>query len=292
MKLTDLFQQKKSTFSFELFPPRSYKATIEFGINVGQLLKMNPDYISVTYGAGGSTQKETFDLIDYLQNSVGLNTMAHYTCLNATREKVEQDMNQLKDIGIENLMLLRGDPPKGQKNFVPTSEDFKNASDLVAHVNRKHKHFGIGVAGYPEKHPEAEHLAQDLYHLKYKMDQGADFIVTQMFFDNAHYYRFAERCKEIGITQRIIPGIIPITNFKQIKRFSELAGSQIPEQVLELFKPHENNPKKLYEVGVYYALKQCIDLLENGAPGIHFYTLNKSRATIDVFESIPSMLKR
>ncbi|BDD11312.1 5,10-methylenetetrahydrofolate reductase [Fulvitalea axinellae] len=294
MKITELFDKKGKTFSFEFFPPKSYKATIEFGINVGKLVKSEPDFVSVTYGAGGSNQQASFDLVDYLQNSVGLNTMAHYTCVKASEDKVKADLSYLNEIGINNLMVLRGDPPKGEKNFRPDDEAFRYASDLVKRIKTHDAsdNFSLGVAGYPEMHPEAENKIQDALNLKNKVDAGGDFVVTQMFFDNRHYFNFVQRCRDAGITARIIPGIIPITDFRQIKRFAQMSNSDISEETVAFFEPHQGNKKKMYEAGVYYALKQCLELLEGGAPGIHFYTLNKSGATVDIFDSIPKILKK
>ncbi|BDD06326.1 methylenetetrahydrofolate reductase [NAD(P)H] [Aureibacter tunicatorum] len=290
IKIEEIFKEKEKTFSFEFFPPKNFKATIEFGINVGQLLKLSPDFVSVTYGAGGSNQKATFDLVDYLQNQIGLTTMAHYTCINATKDKIKSDLAYLDEVGIKNLMLLRGDPPKGEDTFVKSEGGFNYASELISYANSLGE-YSIGVAGYPEKHPEAVSLDADIDNLKRKVDAGGDFIVTQMFYDNQRYYDFVDRCREKGIKARIIPGIMPITNFSQIKRFSEMVGTEIPQEIVNAFAPYKDNKKKMYELGIYLGLKQCIELLENGAPGLHFYTLNKSRATVDIFESIPKILK-
>ncbi|GJM59513.1 methylenetetrahydrofolate reductase [NAD(P)H] [Persicobacter diffluens] len=291
MKITEIFEKKSKTFSFEFFPPKSLKANIEFGINLGQLLKLSPDFVSVTYGAGGSHQNASFDLVDYIQNKHQLTTMAHYTCVGANEERIKADLDYLQGLGVENLMLLRGDPPKGQSTFEKQESGFNNASDLVAFA-AKNGQSAIGVAGYPEKHPEADNMASDIDYLKYKMDQGADFVVTQMFFDNDFYFSFVEKCRQAGITARIIPGIMPITNYNQIKRFSEMVNANIPQRIVNALEPIKDSPEKMYTAGVYLALKQCMELLERGAPGLHFYTLNKSRATVEIFEAIPEWLKR
>ncbi len=282
MKINELLSNNQKTYSFEFFPPKAFSSTLELGINVGQLMKLSPSFISVTYGAGGSTQDISFDLINYLQNKLGLCSMAHYTCVNATKEKVENDLKFFEEIGIENLMLLRGDLPKGQDSL---NDDFRYASDLVKFAAEKNK-FCIGAAGYPEMHLESASIDEDIKHLKFKVDQGVDFLVTQMFFDNAFYFEFVEKCKEAGINIPIIPGIIPIVNFKQIKKFSEMCGASIPPALGELMEEHKDNPAKKYQIGVDYAIQQCNELIKNGAPGLHFYTLNKSRATVDIFESI------
>ncbi len=290
MRITDIFKKERITFSFEFFPPKDEISAVEFGIHVGRLFKLNPSFVSVTYGAGGSTQERTFNLVDMLQRKIGMTTMAHYTCVNATREKVSDDLQTLEKSGIENLMLLRGDPPKGQKTFIPKSKQFQHSSDLIEFAKKLDK-FCIGAAAYPEVHFESKNQEEDIKFLKNKVDCGADFLVTQLFFDNNHYFDFVEKARKAGITKRIIPGIIPITSFKQIKKVVGFSNSSIPEELAMALEPHQDNSFKSYQVGVDYTIKQCMELLENGAPGIHFYTLNKSRATIDIFETIKNSFK-
>lgn len=285
MKITDLFLSQDKTFSFEFFPPRDEISAVDFGINVGRLMKLSPSFVTVTYGAGGSTQERTFALVDYLQNKIGLTTVAHYTCVNARRDKIEQDMKYLKEKGIKNLMLLRGDPPKDTDKYVPHPEGFRYASDLIRYVNQ---HFDFCLAGgaYVEKHPEALSLSEDILNLKTKVDAGADFLVTQLFFINRFYFDFLERVRKEGINCRIIPGVIPVTSYKQIERFTKMAGAKIPPELRLDIEEHQDDPERMYEIGVAYAIKQCRELLRNGAPGIHFYTLNKSRAAVEIFESL------
>jgi len=284
LKITDIFIKQKKTYSFEFFPPKNYSSTLELGINIGQLIKLSPSFVSVTYGAGGTTQDLSFDLIDYIQNKIGLTAMAHYTCINATRDKVENDLDLLYKKNIKNLMLLRGDLPG--KGFAGLNQEFQHASDLIALAKSKNQ-YCIGAAGYPEKHPESIDVETDLKWLKNKVDQGADFIITQMFFDNEYYFKFVSEARKMGITARIIPGIMPITNFKQIQKFSEMCGAVIPDKIVSVLEPIQNDKNTLYQTGVDLAVEQCIDLLKRGAPGLHFYTLNKSRATIDIFSSLP-----
>jgi len=290
MRISEIFEKQERTFSFEFFPPKNFTATIDLGINVGQLLKLNPSFISVTYGAGGSTQNQSFDLLDYLENKIGLTTMAHYTCVGANKAKIEADMQALYDMNVENLMLLRGDPPKGAKEFPENPDGFNNGSDLVSFV-KKQDRFCIGAGAYPEGHIEADSLEEDLKFLKKKFEAGSDFLVTQMFFDNDYYFDFLQKTQNLGINCRIIPGLIPITNFKQIKRFAKMSGAKVPQEIVEKMQPYQDSPKKIYQIGVDLAIEQCEDLLEKGAPGIHFYTLNKSRATVDIFESLSKKSK-
>ncbi|HEX2396042.1 MAG TPA: methylenetetrahydrofolate reductase [NAD(P)H] [Bacteroidales bacterium] len=291
MKITDLFKNKERTFSFEFFPPKDEISAVDFGINVGQLLMLNPSFVSVTYGAGGSTQERTFALVNYLQNKIGLNTMAHYTCVGSSREKVAHDMEYLKSIGIENVMLLRGDPPKGMTNFVPEKDGFNFANELIEFVTAMNYGFSVGAAANPEKHPESSTMDTYINNLKLKCKAGANFLVTQLFFDNDAYFNFVRRIREEDIACRIIPGIIPITSYKQIKRFVDMASTTFPRDLLEKMEVYKDNDEKAYQVGVEHAIKQCLDLLIKGAPGIHFYTLNKSRAAVEVFESLPSSLR-
>lgn len=285
MKITELFLSQERTFSFEFFPPKDEISAIDFGINVGQLMRLSPSFVTVTYGAGGSTQAKTFDLVDFLQNKIGLTTAAHYTCVNASRDQIAADLKYLQSINIENLMLLRGDPPAGEKNFVPPKDGFKYASDLVSYVDENYD-FAKAGACYVEKHPEAFSMEEDIANLKTKVKAGADFLITQLFFDNKHYFDFVKKARAEGINCRIIPGIIPITAFRQIERFTKMSGTVIPESLVSQMDEYKDDPRKTYQIGVEYTIRQCQELLAGGAPGIHFYTLNKSRAAIEIFESL------
>ncbi len=285
MKITDMFLSQEKTFSFEFFPPKDEISAVDFGINVGRLMKLAPSFVSVTYGAGGSNQERTFALVDYLQNKIGLTTAAHYTCVNATREKVKSDLDYLKERGIKNLMLLRGDPPKGESEFIPQKNGFRYASELISYVDENYGFCKAGAA-YVEKHPEAISLEEDLQHLKEKVEAGADFLVTQLFFDNEYYFKFTEMARKQGINCRIIPGIIPLTSYHQIDRFTKMSAAKIPDELVKKIKLHKGDSEKMYEIGVEYTINQCRELLEKGAPGLHFYTLNKSRAAVEIFESL------
>jgi len=290
MKITSLFKDNGQTFSFEFFPPKDEISAVDFGINVGQLMKLDPSFVSVTYGAGGSNQERTFGLVDYLQNKIGLNTMAHYTCVGANRDKISRDMVMLQELQIENLMLLRGDPPRGSDTFKPAENGFSHANELISYVKASFD-FAVGAAAYPEKHPESPHADHDIEKLRVKCDAGADFLITQLFFDNKAYFEFVDRARRAGITCRIIPGIIPITNYKQIKRYADMTAAVLPTELLEKLESHQEHPEKIYQIGIDHAIGQCLDLLESGAPGLHFYTLNKSRAAVEVFESLPRMFR-
>lgn len=285
MKITDMFLSQEKTFSFEFFPPKDEISAVDFGINVGRLMKLAPSFVTVTYGAGGSTQERTFALVDYLQNKIGLTTAAHYTCVNATRERVKADLDYLVDRGIKNLMVLRGDPPKEESEFIPQKNGFRYASELISYVDKNYAFCKAGAA-YVEKHPEAVSMEEDLQHLKSKVEAGADFLVTQLFFENEYYFKFIEMARQQGINCRIIPGIIPLTSYHQIERFTKMSGAKIPDDLIEQIETHKGNSEKMYKIGVEYTINQCHELLEKGAPGLHFYTLNKSRAAVEIFESL------
>jgi methylenetetrahydrofolate reductase (NADPH) len=285
MNIRDIFAKKKITYSFEFFPPKDSLDALALGETIGELRHLGPDFISVTYGAGGSTQRLTFDVCDYLQNRLGINAMAHFTCVGATEEQLATGMKELQSKGIHNLMLLRGDPPKGQTSFQQTQGGFAQAADLIR-LGRKLGDFAIGVAGYPEKHVEAVSAEKDLEFLKAKIDAGGDFVVTQLFFDNAHYFRFVESARKLGITARIIPGIMPVANFKQIKRIATMCGVELPAPFLSKLEKVQDDAKAMTVAGIEYAAKQCRELIDGGAPGIHFYTLNKSHATMEIYKAM------
>jgi methylenetetrahydrofolate reductase (NADPH) len=285
MKITELFLSQERTFSFEFFPPKDEITAVDFGINIGQLMRLSPSFVTVTYGAGGSNQHKTFDLVNYLQNKIGLTTVAHYTCVNASQQKVKEDLDYLQSIQIENLMLLRGDPPKGENKFIAPKDGFKHASDLISFVDENYD-FSKAGACYVEKHPEASSFEEDIANLKTKVNAGADFLITQLFFNNQHYFDFVKRIRAAGINARVIPGIIPITAYKQIERFTQMSGTKIPQELVARLEEHKDNLAKTHQIGVDFTISQCRELLAAGAPGIHFYTLNKSRAAVEIFESL------
>ena len=275
------------TFSFEFFPPKDEIAAVDFGINIGKLLRLSPSFVTVTYGAGGSSRERTFALVDYLHNKVGLKTVAHYSCVEASRQKIEEDLAALDAMGIDRLMLLRGDPQKGAERFETSVDGFSHASELISFTRERYgNRFSIGGGAYPEKHPEATSQEEDLLFLKRKIDAGCDFLITQFFFDNSRYFDFVARARAAGITCPITPGILPITHYNQIERFVRISGASVPEAFLRELERHKAIPDKIARIGREHAIAQCRDLLMGGAPGIHFYTLNKSRATVEIFESL------
>ena len=278
MRIAEKLGTRRPFFSFEFFPPRDEAAEATLFATIAALRPLDPGFVSITYGAGGSTRTRTVDLAKRLRHDGGLDVMAHVTCAGSTRADLRAVLNDLEAAGIENVLGLRGDPPKDSAAFEVTAGGFAHASDLVAMVSRNYR-FCIGGACYPEKHPEAASLEEDLQNLKRKVDAGAEFLITQLFFDNDRYFAFVERARSIGIRVPVLPGIMPLTNFEQIRRFTALCGATIPPKLLAELEARRDEPKAVEELGVAYATLQCTDLLRRGAPGVHFYTLNRSPAT-------------
>ena len=285
MKIRTLFDTHPQTFSFEFFPPKTVEDGAALFDRARELQKLGASFCSVTYGAGGSTRKNTIDLVCRFQAELGLIGMAHLTCVGHSQTELSDILVELQDRGVENLMCLRGDPPRGETAFTPAPDGFTHAAELVA-LARRSGDFCIGVAGYPEGHPESVDAFQDLQHLKAKVDCGADFVTTQLFFDAQDYFDFVARARHLGIRQRIIPGIMPILNYRQIVRFTRMCGASIPLALQERLEPVAEDVDAVFEIGVDWAWQQCEALLAGGAPGIHFYTLNRSRATQLIFERL------
>lgn len=278
MRISHALATQRPFFSFEFFPPRTDEAQQHLLETARMLRDLRPAFVSVTYGAGGSTRARTLEVSKQIQNQVGLNVMAHLTCMGSSRADLRGMLNELEAAGIENVLALRGDPPKDAALLDVGPGGFEHANDLIAMVERNY-HFCIGAACYPEKHIEAASLEDDLYNLKRKVDAGAEFLITQLFFDNDKYFEFVDRARALGITVPIVPGLMPITGFEQIQRFTAMCGATIPPKLLAELQVRRDEPKAVEELGVAFATLQCTDLLRRGAPGIHFYTLNKSPAT-------------
>jgi methylenetetrahydrofolate reductase (NADPH) len=278
MRISQALATQRPFFSFEFFPPRTDEAQQHLLETARTLRDLRPAFVSVTYGAGGSTRARTVEVAKQIQQEVGINVMAHLTCVASTRADLRGVLNELEAAGIENVLALRGDPPKDSSVFETLPGGFAHANDLIAMLERNY-HFCIGAACYPEKHIEATSFDEDLYNVKRKVDAGAEFLITQLFFDNDRYFAFVERARSIGITVPILPGIMPITNFEQIQRFTAMCGATIPPKLIAELQLRRDEPKAVEELGVAFATLQCTDLLRRGAPGIHFYTLNKSPAT-------------
>ena len=277
MLIRDLFGQKKRTLSFEVFPPVREGNLESLFKTVAELKELKPDFISVTYGAGGGTRDKTIEIASRVQNEFGSEALAHLTCVAATRDDIARIVEEMKKHNIENILALRGDPPKGEEKFVRPAGGFGFANELVSFI-RELNGFCIGVAGYPEGHPEASSFDDDLKNLKKKVDAGADFIVTQLFFNNDDFYRFRDRALALKINVPIIPGIFPILNYKQVLRITELCGAKIPSALGEKLCWLKDKPEDVEKYGIEYAQKQARDLLHNEVRGLHLCTMNQSRA--------------
>lgn len=277
MLIRDLFGQKKRTLSFEVFPPVREGNLESLFKTVAELKELKPDFISVTYGAGGGTRDKTIEIASRVQNEFGSEALAHLTCVAATRDDIARIVEEMKKHNIENILALRGDPPKGEEKFVRPAGGFGFANELVSFI-RELNGFCIGVAGYPEGHPEASSFDDDLKNLKRKVDAGADFIVTQLFFNNDDFYRFRDRALALKINVPIIPGIFPILNYKQVLRITELCGAKIPSALGEKLCWLKDKPEDVEKYGIEYAQMQARDLLHNEVCGLHICTMNQSRA--------------
>jgi methylenetetrahydrofolate reductase (NADPH) len=286
MHIKEVLKHNKISFSFEFFPPRDEKSFADLFKTISDLMPLRPSFVSVTYGAGGSTRELTHDLVVKIQKETDLTVVSHLTCVGSTREEIEQILRRYKESGICNIMALRGDPPRGMDRFVPVEGGFRYAGELVAYIKKHFPGMGIGVAGYPEGHPESPNRLLEMEYLKQKVDAGADYICTQLFFDNRDFFDFRDRCRLAGITVPIIAGIMPVTSRKGMMRMAELAqGARFPARLLRDIARAETD-ELVEKVGVHWATEQVYDLVNNGADGIHFYTLNRSRATLEIYQSL------
>jgi methylenetetrahydrofolate reductase (NADPH) len=285
MRIGEALASTRPFFSFEFFPPKDEDGSRQLFQAIAALQPLRPAFVSITYGAGGSTRARTVALAKKIQLEAGLTVVAHVTCVGSTRAELRELFDDLARAGIQNVLALRGDPPKGESAFVAPAGGFAHASDLIAMLKRNYD-FCIGAAYYPEKHPEAPSMEADLRHLKEKVDAGADFLVSQLFFDNDAYFSFERRARAAGILSPMLPGLMPITNFEQIKRFVAMCGATIPPKLHVEMESRKGDAEAVEALGVAYASMQAVALLQSGVPGIHFYTLNKSPATRAIVSSL------
>lgn len=277
--ISELFASRKTVRSLEFFPPKD-DAQMEMLHNSAQALqRIAPDFVSITYGAGGTTRERTARSAALLKKDFGFTVMPHLTCVGHSRAELNAIADRLHADGFRNIMTLRGDLPK-DPGFQPAPDGLRYASELVALLKARHADFCLGVAGYPEKHPQATTLGADLDHLKRKVDAGADFITTQLFFDNSLYYRFVEQCRERDINVPIIPGIMPVLSLKQIKRFTDMCGAHLPQKLVTRLEAAQENPDVVEIIGLDWALTQIRGLLANGAPGYHLYIMNRAKSAL------------
>jgi methylenetetrahydrofolate reductase (NADPH) len=283
-------RNEEPSFSFEFFPPKTPEGERNLGAALSELSTLDPTFVSVTYGAGGSVEQRTstVEIVSHVKARYGLEAMAHFTCVGATTDELRSMLDRMAQAGIQNVLALRGDPPRGQDQWMATEGGLSYSRELIELIREEYD-FSIGAACFPETHIHAESPEADLAYLKEKVDAGARFLVSQLFFDNDLYWSFVARAREIGIDVPIIPGIMPITNADQVRRFTEMCGASMPAPLLTELALREQQPQAVTDFGVAYATLQCTELLAKGAPGIHFYTLNKSPATRAIMSALRAM---
>ena len=289
MRIDEIIARRSEpVFSFEFFPPKDKQGMTQLKGALDELAQDEPAYVSVTYGAGGSTRERTVEITKWIKQELGIEAMAHLSCVGEPVSRLREILDEIGEAGIENILALRGDPPRGETEWRPHPGGLHYSTELAALI-RDDYDVCIGAACFPEVHPEAIDLAHDLKFLKEKVAAGASFLITQLFFDNRLYFEFLDEARAAGIDVPIIPGIIPVTNVDQIKRFTQMCGASIPAPLLEQLELRRDDPDAVIQFGVAYATLQCADLLARGAPGIHFYTLNKSPATRAILSALRTL---
>ncbi len=284
MHISRVLAENHPSVSFEFFPPKNEEASRNLFSSIRDLAPLKPSYVSMTYGAGGSTRQLTQELVVRLQKETNLTIVSHLTCTGATKDEILQILTKYQESGIENVLALRGDPPKGEHSFVPLPDGFANAAELVAFIKKHFPALGIGVAGFPEGHPDTPNRLKEMEYLKMKVDQGADYICTQLFFDNNDFYDFCERAQLAGIRVPIVAGIMPVTSRKGLARMAGLAlGAHFPAKLLRALARADDD-EYVEKVGVHWATEQVRDLIDHNVRGVHFYTLNKSKSTLKIYE--------
>lgn len=285
MKIRDILRERKRGVSFEFFPPKSAKGREGFMGVVRDLGKHNPLYVSVTYGAGGSTRDRTFNAIKWIMAETDLTVMSHLTCIGATRSSINDILNEYISKGIDNVLALRGDPPQNVPDFDAAKGEFAYARDLVEFI-RGYNAFSIGVAVYPEGHAESPNIEKDMEYTKQKIDAGADFGITQMFFENRFFYDFMDRAEKIGITIPVLPGIMPVTDCRKVEEFADFCSATVPAELRKMMGPYLDSPEDMRKLGVEYAVRQCEDLATNGFGYLHFYTMNKTESVNEILDAL------
>jgi methylenetetrahydrofolate reductase (NADPH) len=275
MRFAKYFLSRGPVISFEVFPPKTERAMADLEAVLPRLVALKPSYMTVTYGALGTTQARTIEIAASIRRRHGLETASHLTCVGSSRKEIDAILERLTASGIENIVALRGDPPQGETRFVPPEGGFRHANELVAHI-RKTGRFGIAVAGYPEKHVEAPDMETDLANLKRKVEAGGDIVITQLFYDNEDFFAFERRVRAMGVAVPVVPGLLPIQSFAQVKKITGLCGSKIPPDLHRELEAAGDDAAAVQEIGIRWTALQAKDLLRRGAPGIHFYVLNRA----------------
>ena len=287
MRFSECYVAGSLGLTFEVFPPKTPAGEEALFRHVAELAQLAPKLFTCTYGAGGTTRDKTLAIVSRIRRDFGLSVAAHLTCVGSTVEELRDYLRDAQQRGIENIVALRGDPPRGEEAFRPVPGGLRYANELVALIRAEFPNFGVAVAGYPEKHLEAPSLDEDLVNLKRKVDAGADAVITQLFYDNADFYRFRDASERMGISVPIVPGLLPVTNFAQIQRITSLCGAKLPTGFVNALGACGEDEQAQFEIGVRQAAEQAADLIEQGVPGIHFYVLNKSQAAARVIGQLP-----
>ncbi len=286
MRIDEILEAaEEPVFSFEFFPPKTDAGERVLGLALESLRQLDPAFVSVTYGAGGSSRSRTLDLTKWIKQELGIEAMAHLSCVGSSREELETILDDMRDAGIENVLALRGDPPRGETDWTPHPGGLRYSTELAALITGGYDHC-VGGACFPEVHAEAPDLGHDLRFLKEKVDSGVSFLITNLFLDNELYFTFIDEARAAGIEVPILPGIMPITNLSQIKTMTDMCGASIPTALREALDWRSHDPDAVMQLGVSYATLQCAELLARGAPGIHFYTLNRSPATRAILSAL------
>lgn len=294
MKFPELYQRYwrrgEPVVSFELFPPKTAEGMNKLEERLPRLIALEPAYVTVTYGAMGTTRERTLELVSRIRNQYGMECAHHLTCVGHSRREIDGLLGEIQRHGIENIVALRGDPPQGEAAFRRPEGGFAHASELVRHI-RSDWDFGVAVAGYPEKHVDSPDLDTDLLYLKHKVDQGADVVITQLFYDNAQFYNFLRRCRLMEMTLPLVPGLLPILNVAQIKKITQLCGAQIPRELLERLHECDDRSERVCQVGIEHTVEQASELLRQGAPGLHFYVLNQFFHIAEIMEALKPVIR-
>jgi len=286
MRFSSIYEENEFALSYELFPPKTDKGMTSLETNLETLLKYSPHFVTCTYGAGGSDQSRTLETLATVQKMTDVPLASHLTCVNATPDDLSTYLNQAKEQGVSNIVAIRGDAPEGESEFQVTEGGFRYGNELTEFIHQEFPELGIAVGGYPEKHPEARNIFHDVDNLKRKVDAGADIVITQLFYKNDSFISFLDSCAASGITIPIVPGILPITNYKQVQRISAMCGAKLPVRLANALEHCQDDPEEQLKVGIDHAVKQAADLMERGVPGIHFYVLNQCKATAAILDQL------
>lgn len=288
MKVIDLINKDELALSFEFFPPKTPEAEQHLYEVIGELKKFHPDFVSITYGAMGGNREKTFYWAKKIKNEFSIEPIAHLTCIAATKAQIQEQIEELWRLGVINILALRGDKPEGQTDFVPPKDGFRYAKDLVSFIKAANPKICIGAAGYPEKHYESPDIPTDIKYLKEKVDAGAEYIISQLFFDNKYFFDFVERCRKAGINVPIIPGIMPITSVKQIKKMTTICKAKIPGNLLAQLEKYGEDHNAVEKIGIEQSVKQCEELIKANVPGLHFFVMNQSGPISSIVRQLQS----